>query len=305
MTDKAQKRRRELAAKLNVSNRTAANIIRARTTESRVANQPAHEPVSLGINARVPRVGRVRALPHVRHVHLEQPTRHAIDVFIVNQRIAHFIAKFAKKGTGWSFSEHYLAPVAARATWAEEDERRAALGAEEPIVADEEKLRAFAVKALEDVRPGFMLAVHSPGRLALMWSDHPVPRDGFEKFGPPLQAVPRQEIIDGPAPAWWPKRPADEPAVRVHEQISEGGIRVFAQCTSCAAATHFDALVSHPTVIDMSWPMLCGNIEAQFGTHSFDLSGLREDLRREIEAITKNLVPTWTDELRHYGCRHV
>lgn len=134
-------------------------------------------------------------LPHIRHVYLDQPTEYELDVFTVNQSVSYFIAKF--KGSGWSAEEHRLDPVYHRAIWAQDRQAR------------ESDLRAVAARALQNVRPdGHVLVVHAPGRLAMMWSDHPIPRDGdpriTQMFGPPLRAVPRQPISEGPPPPRWP-----------------------------------------------------------------------------------------------------
>lgn len=150
-----------------------------------------------GISAEPPPSGEAlrSTLPRTRHVFLGQAAQYELGVFTVNQSISYFIAKFKK--SGWSGAEHRLDPVYHRALWVQER------------LADVEDLAAIAARALQNVRPdGYLLVVHAPGRLAMMWSDHPAPRDEHprltEMFGPPLRAVPRQTIQEGPPPSWWP-----------------------------------------------------------------------------------------------------
>ncbi len=151
-----------------------------------------------------------RMLPSIHHVYLEDPTPHAIDVFAANQTVAWFIGKFAKGAGAWSSTTHRLDPVYQRATWAREEEPGWMGRRVKSSSVDE--LRALAVRALDGVHPdGRLLVVHAPGQIAFMWSDHPVPRvigdRQVELFGPPMQSVPRQSIVEGPPPSWWPETP--------------------------------------------------------------------------------------------------
>jgi hypothetical protein len=133
----------------------------------------------------------IQELPHFRHVYLRQPIDFEIDVFTMDQSASWFVAKF---DTGWSNTVHRLEPVYHRASWAQD------------APATERELRALARRAIQHVETaGFVLVVHAPGKLAMMWSDHELPREGLNStFGPSLRAVPYQPIEDGPPPPWWP-----------------------------------------------------------------------------------------------------
>lgn len=200
-----KKQIRSLAAKTGKRSRGAANILnREQNARERAAARPAEIPRDVVVPA-VAKITPViarrgRALPTFRHFHLGEPTKYEVDVFAVNQTVAFFIGKFT---TGWSSSDYRLDPVYQRATWAQERE------------ATEDELRALAERAIQNVHSeGYVLVVHAPGRLALMWSDHPLPRDGNERivemFGPSMRTLPRQAITEGPPPAWWPRQSAQD-----------------------------------------------------------------------------------------------
>ncbi len=53
---------------------------------------------------------------------------------------------------------------------------------------------------------GYVLVVHAPAKLAMAWSDKPIPpinRALLSTIGPPFKTVPSQAVNDGPSPAWW------------------------------------------------------------------------------------------------------
>lgn len=226
-----------------------------------------------------------------------------IDVFAINQEVAYFISKFK---TGWSAASHWLEPAYHRATWAKGD------GAE----CTDGELREFAERALQNVRrDGYVLVVHGPKRIAMMWSDHDLPREVGPNMksmpGPSMRAI-GQAVVDGQPPPWWPDtlgKGIPSPFVVVTEQTrNDGRKRLIARCTLCGARTWFDARVDHPSIPNINWPMLSRAIEARFDGRQLDLGSLRREEEVEIAAILSNLIPTWRDELRHRsngGCTHV
>ena len=179
-------------------------------------------------------------------------------------------------------------------------------------VAPDADLAAQARRALGSVRPsGYVLAVHAPGRLALVWSDLEVPREGNrqikEKFGPSIRAI-GQPIIDGQQPAWWPATDGiPSPLVRLTEQVrDDGGMRLYARCTACGAMTYYDAVPNAPSVRNINWPMLAKFIEARFDGRTLDIQALPEAQQEEVVAFSGDMLPMWREEMRHNdGCTHV
>lgn len=185
MTSHAQRRRRKIAAQLNVSNRTAANIIKARTAEKREATAPGPT-----------------ALPNVRHFYLEEETDYEVDVTVDMQTVAYFTmgggplttSGIKNRKFGW-FSTWETSVGLARAGWVVDEGQ---WGPEwEPT---ERELHDLAAKALADEllqRFKYVIAIHTPDKLAMMASDRPLPASG-------MRAIPRQTIMERTAPAWWP-----------------------------------------------------------------------------------------------------
>ncbi len=291
MPSKYKKLVRERMAKTGESWATAARHVRAQT--GLLVVQP---PLP-------PRPPTMPNQPRFRHVYLERATEYEIDVFTVNQEVSFFIAKF---DTGWSAARHWLEPVYHHAIWAMEDNAE----------CTDDELCEFSVRAIQNVRrDGYVLVVHAPGRIAMMWSDHDVPRELYSdikaKFGPSMKAI-GQPIVDGPPPPWWPDtldKGIPSPIVCVTEQTrNDGGKKLIARCTLCGAHTAFDALADHPSLPNINWPMLSRAIEANFDGRQLDLRSLRREEEVEIAAILSNLVPSWRNELRHQsngGCTHV
>jgi hypothetical protein len=239
--------------------------------------------------------------PRFRHVYLGNPTEYEIEAFTFNQTVASFFAKFK----GWSSHRHWLEPVYHHVGWANED------GGELP----EKELRALAIMAVNAVPgSGYVLAVHAPGRLALMWSDFDVPRevnqDGMRvPFGPSMKAI-GQPIVDGPPPEWWPAiKGVPSPLVIVTEQEKAGfAKRLAVRCTMCGATTAFDAFENHPSLPTIEWDVLARWIEARFDGREIDTGSLPMAKKIEMGALVNNLVPVWRRELRsrgNGGCVHV
>lgn len=218
MTNKAKKRRRELAAKLNVSKRTAANIIRARAVERR--------PQGDGTGA--PSVSEALRGVTIHHFYLKEETDYEVTVTVDEQTTAHFgmgggpltAAGIKNRKFGWfSTWDPWDGPM--RAGWVVDEGQ---WGPEwEPT---ERELHDLAEEAMTDElldRFKYVLVIHAPRKLALLASDRPLPH------GNPVTAItalPRQPISEGPAPSWWPDgtgRPdiKDPDPVPVDEQQEE------------------------------------------------------------------------------------
>jgi hypothetical protein len=234
--------------------------------------------------------------PRFRHVYLRSAARYPLQFFSVNQAVSYFIVKFTN---GWSATEKYVEPVFDSANWAQEDE------------ASEADLQSLARRALANVRrSGYVLVVHAPGRLALVWSDHDVPREARlmkERFGPSLRAVPAQSIVEGREPTWWPPIPGGgvpSPLICVTRQDNvDGGTHLIARCTACGAGSYADFV---PNLQNVDWQMLVAYVEATFDRLSLDITSIPLAHQAELVAISKDLISAWRRELRNNdGCTHV
>ena len=231
MTDKAKKRRRELANKLGVSTRTAANIIRSRAAERR-------EGGANTASGGVPQVAR--PAPSVRHFYLAHETDYDVNVTVDMQKVAYFRmggGSLTDEGTkdrkfGWfsTWEVTHVGPT--RASWVVDE---GSWGREwEP---SKQELYDLAEKAMTDEvlhRFKYVLVIHAPNKLAMMASDRPLPH------GDPMTAmapVPRQPITEGPPPAWWPdgtKRPIVEEPPTPPSRPAKGAIYALSQIVQAA-----------------------------------------------------------------------
>jgi hypothetical protein len=237
---------------------------------------------------------------NIRHVYLAHDTRWEIEVFALNQTISTYSTKLK----GWLSPQHRLDPHYARADWTEEH----GTGYESPRRASEGQLRAVAAAAMSEVEPfGYLLVVHAPGLMSLMWSDHPLPRIVSERipesmFGPAMKAAPRQPIVDGPPPSWWPDaEPRKDSLVRVRDEDDpEREMRLFAECSRCHVVSKTNGFDAVPALLEINnGTAIKRAIERRLDPSS------REQDRGPHVAIIEVLVQLWRDELRRQGCVHI
>lgn len=238
MTSHAQRRRRKLAAQLNVSNRTAKNIIKARVAEQRAVGD---SPPLTGAKVASP------PSPSIRHFYLENETDYEVEVLIFKQTVAHFAmlggpltdAGTKKRKFGWvSAWTEQLDPARTRASWVVDE------GSWRPEWdPTEDELHDLAEKAMASDtlhRFNHVLVIHAPGRLAMMASDRPLPNEDAtitRMFSPAMSAVPHQPILGGASPDWWPdgtQRPRVEEPPKPPSRTAKGEVYVLSQIVEAA-----------------------------------------------------------------------
>jgi hypothetical protein len=110
----------------------------------------------------------------------------------MDQLVSYLVKKFA---SAWSAPAHFLGPTPLPLPW--------------EVAASEAELQTLVERAAQTVpADGYVLVVHAPAKLAMAWSDRPIPPADpslLAKFGPPFVTVPSQVVTDGSSPPWWPE----------------------------------------------------------------------------------------------------
>jgi hypothetical protein len=132
-----------------------------------------------------------QGMPVFRHVYLAQPTHYDVEVLVMDQRVSYLGTKFV---SAWSAPAHFLGPILLPLPW--------------EVADSDAELQTLVERAAPAVpADGYVLVVHAPAKLAMAWSDKPIPPVDpslLSTIGPPFKTAPLQAVTDGPSPAWWP-----------------------------------------------------------------------------------------------------